>query len=85
MELPCEICVAKIPPKGELFEIVGIRCFLGSEFILFDTAVYGTHWIGYGIWLDLFSEYGKDTYAGFGKGSVPGIEDCTGPDGIHTE
>jgi hypothetical protein len=33
----------------------------------------GIHWIGPGIWLGLFYEYGKGTYAGFGKGSVPGI------------
>jgi hypothetical protein len=44
-----------------------------------------THWIGPGIWLDLFNEYGKYTYAGLGMGSVPGIEDCTESDGIHTE
>jgi hypothetical protein len=66
MELPCEICTAKMPPKGEIVEIGG-RCFLGS--ILFDTAVQGTHWIGPGIWLGLFYEYGIDTYAGFGKGT----------------
>jgi hypothetical protein len=28
-----------------------------------------THWIAAGIWLGLFYEYVKDTYAGFGKGS----------------
>jgi hypothetical protein len=38
MELPCEICTAKMPPKGELVEIGG-RGFLGSASILFDTAV----------------------------------------------
>jgi hypothetical protein len=27
-------------------------------------------------------EYGKTTYAGYGKGSVPGIEDCIGSVGI---
>jgi hypothetical protein len=37
MELPCKICRAKMPPKGELVEIGG-RCFLGSASILFDTA-----------------------------------------------
>jgi hypothetical protein len=50
--LPCEICRAKMPPKGELFEIGG-RCFLGSASILFDTAVLGAHWIWnmeYGSW-----------------------------------
>jgi hypothetical protein len=53
--------------------------------ILIDTAVEGTHWIGPEILHGLFYEYGKDTYAGFGKGSVPGIEDCIGSDGIHIE
>jgi hypothetical protein len=28
----------------------------------------------------LFYEYGKDSHAGFGKGSIPGIEDCIGSD-----
>jgi hypothetical protein len=84
MELPCEICTAKMPPKGELVQIGG-RCFLGSASILFDTAVYGTYWIGPGIWFSLFYEYGKDTYAGFGKALVSGIEDCIGSDGIYTE
>jgi hypothetical protein len=73
MELPCE-----------LVEIGG-RCFLGRASILFDTAVEGTHWIGPGIWLGLFYEYGKDTYAGFGKGSLPSIEDCIGSDGMYTK
>jgi hypothetical protein len=36
MELPCDICLAKMPPKSELVEISG-RCFLGSASILFDT------------------------------------------------
>jgi hypothetical protein len=45
----------------------------GSESVLFDTAVWGTHWIRPEIWLGLFYEYGKDTHAGFGKGSIPGI------------
>jgi hypothetical protein len=53
MELSCEICTAKMPPKGELVEIGG-RCFLGSASMLFDTAVYGTHWIGPEILLGLF-------------------------------
>jgi hypothetical protein len=55
MELPCEICTAKMPPRGELVEIGG-RCFLGSVSILFDTAVQETHWIGPGIWLGLLYE-----------------------------
>jgi hypothetical protein len=38
MELPCEICTAKLPPKGELVEIGG-KCFLGSASILFDATV----------------------------------------------
>jgi hypothetical protein len=72
MELPYETCTEKMPPKSKLFAIGG-RCFLGSASILFDTAILGTHWIGPGIWLSLFYEYGKDTHAGAGKGSVPGI------------
>jgi hypothetical protein len=72
MELPCEICATKMPRKGELAEI-GSRCFLGSASILFDTSVWETHWIGPGIWLGLFYEYGRDTYSGFRKGLVPGI------------
>jgi hypothetical protein len=43
------------------------------------------NWIGLEKWLGLFYEYGKDTHAGFGKGSVPGIEDCIGSDGIYTK
>jgi hypothetical protein len=35
-----------------------------------------THWICPEIWLGLFYEYGKDTYAGFVMGSVSIIEDC---------
>jgi hypothetical protein len=54
MELPCEM-----HPKSKLVEIDG-RCFLGSAFILFNIAVYGTHWIGPEIWLSLFYEYGKE-------------------------
>jgi hypothetical protein len=84
VELPCKICTAKMSPKSKLIEIGG-RCFLGSASILFDTAVYETHWIGPGIWLSWFYEYGKDTYAGAGKGSVSGIEGCIGSDGIHTK
>jgi hypothetical protein len=42
MELPCEICTVKMPPKSKFIEIGG-RCFLESASILFDTVVYGTH------------------------------------------
>jgi hypothetical protein len=73
-----------MPPKGELVEIGG-RCFLGSASILFETAVWGTHRISPGIWLGLFYKYGKNTYAGFGKGSVTGIEGCIGCDGIYSK
>jgi hypothetical protein len=38
MELPCEICTAKMLPKGKLVGIGG-RCFLESASILFDAAV----------------------------------------------
>jgi hypothetical protein len=38
IELPCEIYRAKMPSKSKLIEIGG-RCFLGSAFFLFDTAV----------------------------------------------
>jgi hypothetical protein len=61
------------------------RCFFGSASVLFDTAVYRAHWIRPGVWLGLFYEYGKDTHAGFIKGSITGIEDCIGSDGIYTE
>jgi hypothetical protein len=71
-----------MPPKSDLVEIGGM-CFLGSASILFDTAVYGTHWIGPGIWLGLFYEYGKDSFAGFGKGWVPGIEGWWDPHRIN--
>jgi hypothetical protein len=37
-----------MPLKGEFVEI-GSRCFLESATILFDTAVWGAHWIGPGI------------------------------------
>jgi hypothetical protein len=84
MELPCKICTAKMPPKNKFIEIGG-RCFLRSASVLFDTTVKGTHWIGPGIWLCLFYEYGKDTHAGFGKDSIPGIENCIKSDGIYTE
>jgi hypothetical protein len=40
MELLCELCTAKMPPKNKLVEIGG-RYFLGSASILFDTTVYG--------------------------------------------
>jgi hypothetical protein len=71
MELPCEICAAKTPPKSKLIEIGG-RCFLGSASVLFDTDVTYRGLIGSVL------EYGKDTHAEFGKGSIPGIEDCMG-------
>jgi hypothetical protein len=48
MELPCEVCAAKMPPKSELIEIGGM-CFLRSASVLFDTAVKGTHWIRPGV------------------------------------
>jgi hypothetical protein len=44
----CKICAAKMLPKSKLIEIGG-RCFLGSASVLFDTAVWGTYWIGPGI------------------------------------
>jgi hypothetical protein len=73
MDLPCEICVAKMPPKSKHVEI-GDWCFLNSASILLDTAVQETHWIGTGIWLGLICEYGKPTLTGAGKGSKLGIE-----------
>jgi hypothetical protein len=38
MELPCEICAVKTPPKSKLIEISG-RCFMRSASVLFDTAL----------------------------------------------
>jgi hypothetical protein len=38
MELPCEICAVKTPPKSKLIEIGG-RCFMRSASVLFDTAL----------------------------------------------
>jgi hypothetical protein len=59
IELPCEICTAKMLPKSNLVEIGG-RCFLGSAFILYDTVVKG-------IWLGLF-------YTNMAKTHMLGLE-----------
>jgi hypothetical protein len=66
MELSCEGCATKMPPKSEFIGIGG-RCFLGRASVLFDTAVKGTHWIRPGVCSGFFYEYGKDTHAGFGR------------------
>jgi hypothetical protein len=70
------MCGGKTYPESKFIEIGG-RCLLGSTSVLFE---WGT-----GILLGLFYEYGKATHSGFGKGSIRGIEDCIGSDGIHTE
>jgi hypothetical protein len=47
MELPCEICTAKMPSKSKLIEIGG-RCFLGSASMkMAKTHMLG--WKGFGI------------------------------------
>jgi hypothetical protein len=61
-----------------------LLCEICTAMMLLQRVNLLTHWIGPGIWLGLFFEY-KDKYAGFGKGSVPGIEDCIGSDEMFTE
>jgi hypothetical protein len=72
--------------RVNLLNEIGGGCFLmGSASILFDTTVQGTNWIGPRYGSVFFYEYGKNTHAELRKGSVVGIEDFIGSDGIYTE
>jgi hypothetical protein len=63
MELPCKKCTAKM-----LKSVAGVSWRAHPSCLIL---LYRGLYIGPGIWVGLFHEYGKNTYAGFRKGSVP--------------
>jgi hypothetical protein len=78
MELPCVICTAKMPPKSKLIESGGGCFHLVGNCCIGDPLDWNWNKARFALRI-----YSKDTHAG--KGSVPSIEGCIGPDGIYTE
>jgi hypothetical protein len=65
MELPCEICIAKMPPKSNLVEIGG-RCFLGSASICLILLYEGL--------IGSVLEFGSVCFTNMAKTHIMGLE-----------